>query len=57
MPSTLVSLPAMFLVFQMALVVGENEVQKHPFFELGPDIIVHRLSRLYLDVISYQALR
>lgn len=57
MSSTLVSLPAMFLVFQMALVVGENEVQKHPFFKLGPDIIVHRLSRLYLDVISYQALR
>lgn len=41
----------------MALVVGENEVQEHPFFKLGPDIIVHKLSCLYLDVISYQGLR
>ena len=57
MSSTHLSLPAKFLVFQMALVVGENEVQEHPFFKLGPDIIVHKLSCLYLDVISYQGLR
>ena len=46
----------MFLVFQMAL-AGEKKAQKHPFFDLGPDIIVDKLSRLYLDVYSYQALR
>ena len=54
--NTLLSLPVMFLVFQMAD-VGENEDQKHPFFKLGSDIIVHKLGRLYLDVYSYQALR